>query len=125
MRHAILTIAALLICLASEAGNLHDRDSLAMKERQDTIHEARITSDRASAVAKTQTGHKRLDKLDFIYGNVAFSSPDIIKSLQNLPGVSAGTELMSGLYVHGGEGSDNLFLLDGVPMYQKIGRAHV
>ena len=25
---------------------------------------------------------------------------------------------MSGLYVHGGEGSDNLFLLDGVPMYQ-------
>ena len=87
-------------------------------EKQDTIREARITSDRASAVAKTQTGHKRLDKLDFIYGNVAFSSPDIIKSLQNLPGVSAGTELMSGLYVHGGEGSDNLFLLDGVPMYQ-------
>lgn len=87
-------------------------------EKKDTIREARITSDRASAVAKTQTGHKRLDKLDFIYGNVAFSSPDIIKSLQNLPGVSAGTELMSGLYVHGGEGSDNLFLLDGVPMYQ-------
>ena len=27
-------------------------------------------------------------------------------------------ELMSGLYVHGGDGSDNLFLLDGVPVYQ-------
>ena len=27
-------------------------------------------------------------------------------------------ELLSGLYVHGGDGSDNLFLLDGVPLYQ-------
>jgi len=67
---------------------------------------------------RTRTGHKRLEKPDFIYGNVVFSSPDLIKALQNLPGVSAGTELMSGLYVHGGDGSDNLFLLDGVPMYQ-------
>ena len=24
---------------------------------------------------------------------------------------------MSGLYVHGGDGNDNLFLLDGVPLY--------
>ncbi len=59
-----------------------------------------------------------MEKGDFIYGNVVFSSPDLIKAIQNLPGVNAGTELMSGLYVHGGEGSDNLFLLDGVPMYQ-------
>ena len=46
-----------------------------------------------------------------------FSSPDVIKTLQNLPGVASGTELLSGLYVHGGTGSDNLFLLDGVPLY--------
>ena len=26
-------------------------------------------------------------------------------------------ELLSGLYVHGGTGNDNLFLLDGVPLY--------
>jgi hypothetical protein len=45
------------------------------------------------------------------------STPDIIKSIQNLPGVASGTELTSGLYVHGGDGSDNLFLLDGVPLY--------
>ena len=109
-------MAALLSCLVLKAGP--DLDSLEVEVRQDTLREAKITSDRAVTVARTQTGHKRLDNLDFIYGNVVFSSPDIIKSLQNLPGVSAGTELMSGLYVHGGEGSDNLFLLDGVPMYQ-------
>ena len=109
-------MAALLSCLVLKAGP--DLDSLEVEVRQDTLREAKITSDRAVTVARTQTGHKRLDNLDFIYGNVVLSSPDIIKSLQNLPGVSAGTELMSGLYVHGGEGSDNLFLLDGVPMYQ-------
>lgn len=93
-------------------------DTVSVAERQDTIREAKITSYRHAAEAKTQTGHKRLDKMDFIYGNVVFSSPDMIKAIQNLPGVSSGTEMMSGLYVHGGEGSDNLFLLDGVPMYQ-------
>lgn len=102
--------------MAMDAKGLED--SLAVRTRQDTIAEARITTDRSVPIAETQTGHKHLDRLDFIYGNVIFSSPDIIKSLQNLPGVSSGTELMSGLYVHGGEGSDNLFLLDGVPMYQ-------
>ena len=109
-------MTALLSCLVLKAGP--DLDSLEVEARQDTLREAKIISARAATVARTQTGHKRLDNLDFIYGNVVFSSPDIIKSLQNLPGVSAGTELMSGLYVHGGEGSDNLFLLDGVPMYQ-------
>ena len=47
-----------------------------------------------------------------------FSSPDVIKTLQQLPGVASGTELLSGMYVRGGDGSDNLYLLDGVPLYQ-------
>jgi len=44
--------------------------------------------------------------------------PDIVRSLKMLPGVAAGMEITSGLYVHGGDGSDNLFLLDGVPLFQ-------
>lgn len=47
-----------------------------------------------------------------------FSSPDVVKALQNLPGVAFGTELTSGLYVHGGNNDENLFLLDGTPLYQ-------
>ena len=94
-------------------------DSLAVTEKRDSIPESVITADKyAEEEARSQTGHKRLEETDFIYGNVVFSSPDLIKAIQNLPGVNPGTELMSGLYVHGGEGSDNLFLLDGVPMYQ-------
>jgi outer membrane receptor for ferrienterochelin and colicin len=42
---------------------------------------------------------------------------DIMKSLQLLPGVQAGNEGTSGLYVRGGGPDQNLILLDGVPVY--------
>ncbi len=42
---------------------------------------------------------------------------DVVKSLQLLPGVQAGAEGSSGLYVRGGSPDQNLMLLDGVPVY--------
>ena len=87
-------------------------------ERRDTLAGARITSHYDRNVSSTQTGLTRIDSRRFSSGYAFMSSPDVIKTLQMLPGVASGTELLSGLYVHGGTGSDNLFLLDGVPLYQ-------
>ncbi len=42
---------------------------------------------------------------------------DILKAIQLLPGVQAGGEGQSGLYVRGGDADQNLILLDGVPVY--------
>ncbi|MEZ5014293.1 MAG: TonB-dependent receptor [Chitinophagales bacterium] len=42
---------------------------------------------------------------------------DVLKALQLLPGVSGGTEGMSGIYIRGGSPDQNLILLDGVPVY--------
>ena len=42
---------------------------------------------------------------------------DVLKVIQLLPGVQAGTEGSSGLYVRGGGPDQNLLLLDGVPVY--------
>ncbi len=42
---------------------------------------------------------------------------DVIKTIQLMPGVQSGTEGTSGLYVRGGGPDQNLFLLDGVPIY--------
>ena len=42
---------------------------------------------------------------------------DIIKAIQLLPGVQAGAEGQSGIYVRGGGPDQNLILLDGVPVY--------
>ena len=46
-----------------------------------------------------------------------FGENDLIKALQLLPGVQSGTEGFTGFYVRGGGPDENLFLLDGVPLY--------
>lgn len=43
--------------------------------------------------------------------------PDVIKAFQYLPGVAAGSEGSSALYVRGGSPDQNLFLLDQIPIY--------
>jgi len=48
---------------------------------------------------------------------VLLNEPDIQKTLHMLPGVQAGPEGTSGLYVRGGRSDQNLILLDGLPIY--------
>lgn len=88
-----------------------------IEEQHDTLRESVVTAMVDPKRNTTQTGLKRIDSKDLNSGFALFSTPDVIKTLQMLPGVSSGTELLSGFYVHGGDGSDNLFLLDGVPIY--------
>ena len=89
-----------------------------IEEQHDTINESIITAYTDRRRNATQTGLSRIDGNRFKRGYAVLGSPDLIKEIQSLPGVSGGTELLSGMYVHGGDGSDNLFLLDGVPLYQ-------
>ena len=84
---------------------------------RDTLVAAKVSADRLRRVTRTQTGLTRLDGKELNKGFAVFSTPDLIKTLQLLPGVASGTELMSGLFVHGGTGGDNLFLLDGSSIY--------
>ncbi|MDR1380581.1 MAG: TonB-dependent receptor plug domain-containing protein [Tannerella sp.] len=42
---------------------------------------------------------------------------DVMKTIQMLPGVQAGTEGSAGIYVRGGGPDENLILLDGIPLY--------
>ena len=107
----LLILAGLLLCAAALAQNVG--------EMRDTLQASRVSTDaqKREDVA-TQTSLTRIDGSAIGRGFAFLGSPDVIKMLQQLPGVASGTELMSGLYVRGGDGSDNLFLLDGVPMYQ-------
>src|SRR3712207_6591246 len=82
------------------------------------LEEVVVTDDLNSPNLTTQTGKKSLTSRDLQTEFALFSSPDVVKTLQNLSGVAAGTELISGLYVHGGGNDENLFLLDGTPLYQ-------
>ena len=92
--------------------------TILIRSQVDTLEEAMVTAQAYEAEQRSSTGLERIDARDINRGYAFMSSPDIIKTLQNLPGVASGTELLSGLHVHGGDGSDNLFLLDGTPLYQ-------
>lgn len=82
------------------------------------LEEVIVTADLNSPLLTTHTGKVSLTAHDLHSEFSLLSSPDVVKMLQNLPGVAAGTELISGLYVHGGSNDENLFLLDGTPLYQ-------
>ena len=77
-----------------------------------------VVGDLNSPLLSTQTGRRSFSQSDIKTGYALLSSPDVVKTLQRVSGVAEGVELASGLYVHGGNNDENLFLLDGTPLYQ-------
>lgn len=69
-------------------------------------------------VLSTQMGTLEVSQQTIRATPTLFGEADIIKTLQLTPGVATGTEGIAGLYVRGGNGDDNLFLIDGNPVYQ-------
>lgn len=97
---------------------------------QDSVLNLSLTSGKAlHEVVVTGNGTRNL-LLDTRMGSLTFTQEmlktipslmgetDIIKALQTQPGVSAGTEGLANLYVRGGNGDENLYLVDGNPLYQ-------
>ena len=64
-----------------------------------------------------ELGRHVLGKEAIVKLPVLFGEPDVVKALQTLPGVSQGVEGFTGLYVHGGDNDQNLFLYNDLPLY--------
>lgn len=77
-----------------------------------TITAKRINSPQVSQMSAIEVPVEQLKMVPVIFGET-----DVLKAIQLLPGVQSGTEGMSGIYVRGGGADENLFLLDGVPLY--------
>ena len=86
-----------VVCIPAEAQDA---------EMTDTLARAVISSSRPAIAS---TGLKRFDGGELLGGAAILGSPDVVKFLQNLPGVASGMELMSGLYVRGGDGTYGRF----------------
>jgi hypothetical protein len=65
-----------------------------------------------TAISTIEISPQRLRQLPAIGSEV-----DVMRALQLMPGVKAGSEISSGLFVRGGSPDQNLTLLDGVPLY--------
>lgn len=106
------------VVLTKEGSRKKPKDyTIFIEEQTDTLDEARITAWINRKRNGTQTGLEHIDASYMKRGFAALSAPDVLRALQGLSGVTGGTELMNGLYVHGGTGNDNLYMYDGVPQY--------
>ena len=81
------------------------------------LPEVVVDGDLNSPLLTTQTGKRSFSNKDIKTEFALMSSPDVVKTLQRVSGVAEGQELASGLYVHGGNGDENLYLIDGTPLY--------
>ena len=76
------------------------------------------TVNNAKAMLTSEIGSLNLTNAAIKATPVIFGESDVVKTLQLEPGVSAGIEGMAGMYVHGGDSDENLYMLDNIPLYQ-------
>ncbi|HDS07139.1 MAG TPA: hypothetical protein ENO05_05875 [Bacteroides sp.] len=76
------------------------------------IEEVRVTGHR-----RVHFNQSRLSNKEMRYIPAIGAEPDVLKTLQLLPGVQSPNEGSSNLQVRGGGPGDNLFLIDNVPLY--------
>lgn len=115
----ILTVFLLCAALQATGQERHDMpDSLAADEDMELIEEAVVTSSRnEKRIEGIMSGNLRLDA-ESISGLPKFLGvPDILKTIQLMPGVLASGEMDSGIYIRGGDPGQNLIMLDGATIY--------
>ena len=82
------------------------------------LAEVIVLSDKKEAgIQSTAMGAHEIPMAQIQHTPAVLGEADILKTIQLMPGVQAGTEGFSGLYVRGGGPDQNLILLDGIPIY--------
>lgn len=103
-------------CLLSLSANTFSANNDSTKINQ--LPEFVVTESAAEKnVNSTQMGSYTISDKQILSMPVMFGEPDIVKTLQALPGVSQGVEGFTGMYVRGGDNDQNLFLFQGLPLY--------
>ncbi|MGI6233122.1 MAG: TonB-dependent receptor [Prevotella sp.] len=115
----LLTCSYLGFDTAERTIHLTADQTLKIQMQEDNqLSEVVVKGDLNSPLMSTQTGKHSFSRHDIQTEFSLLSSSDVVKTLQRVSGVSEGVELASGLYVHGGNADENLFLIDGTPLYQ-------
>ncbi|MCX6328359.1 MAG: carboxypeptidase-like regulatory domain-containing protein [Bacteroidia bacterium] len=77
------------------------------------LMEVKVISDSAKSIERTNLGNFIITPAAIRETPRLFSEPDLLKSLQMLPGVSFGKEGTSDIYVRGGGPGQNIIIADG------------
>ena len=100
---------AMVIVAASSIGAKEYPDSVVLEEVE-------VSAAAQRNLKSPELGRISLSGDKMLRLPVMFGEPDLIKVLQLQPGVSHGMEGFTGLYVHGGNNDQNLFLFQGLPL---------
>ena len=105
-----------------------DQTSMKIRMSKDTVVNVSLTPSMAVAASvvsarknagfnSTYSGSLEVPDNLLRKAPAVLGEPDVMKTLQMLPGIQTGTSFLSGIYVRGGDSDENLILLDGVPVY--------
>ena len=76
-----------------------------------------LSNKRDAGIQSTALGAHEIPMAQIQHTPAVLGEADVLKTIQLMPGVQAGVEGFSGLYVRGGGADQNLVLLDGIPVY--------
>jgi hypothetical protein len=87
-----------------------------LEEYTSVLNDILITNYLASGISKESDGSVEISskKLGILPG---LTEPDVLQSLQLLPGINSPNETASGIHIRGGTPDQNLILFDGIKMY--------
>lgn len=87
-------------------------------ETQDAnLEEVVVTDTKNNKIVNNEVGSQSLSVLAIKQMPAVMGEPDLVKSLQLLPGIQTSNEGTTNLSVRGGSFDQNLFLLDDAPVY--------
>ncbi len=92
------------------------RIDVELKEVDSSLDEVIVSSDKNNII-NTGISVNKLSIKRIKETVTATGEPDVMKTLQLLPGIQAATEGATNLYVRGGSHDQNLYLLDEAPIY--------
>jgi hypothetical protein len=97
--------------------SIQNNISLPVKEDEHLQTVTVATAGKKNMLRKVMTGNHRLSMADIKKIPMAGGEPDVLKSLQFLPGIQVAAEGTTNLSVRGGSYDQNLILLDEAPVY--------
>lgn len=91
--------------------------NIALQPDPSSLSEAVVRGYNETGIHSSQMGVMEILQPEIRNTPVPLGEPDVLKTLQMLPGVQAGSDGFSGVHVRGGGQDETLYLMDGAPMY--------
>ncbi len=105
----MIILGFVMLCLPLSAQDIAKEYDLKEVQVTGKRHDFGVRSSQMSTISISAN---QIKKIPMLLGEV-----DVLKSLQTLPGIQSGGEGRAGIFVRGGDYDQNLFLLDGITLY--------